>query len=216
VRRLLGLTALGVAVATLAVACRQYMPSNRFLQPRQGSQAGQSTADARHKFDHVKHKDRLAAAGVTCVDCHRFDQQILAANEQAAQELSARGLYPGSAPCHFCHQPGDTHFASAPTACTTCHDNIAPLMPEDHQIAWLKVHASQSRADPQRCESCHRQSFCVNCHERRDTIQEQVHDRNFRFLHSVEARANPMQCGSCHRIDYCTNCHQQGKVDIKP
>jgi hypothetical protein len=80
----------------------------------------------------------------------------------------------------------------------------------------MKVHAGIARAEPEQCESCHRQTQCINCHQRRDTIQTVVHERNFRFFHSVEARANPMACGSCHRQDFCTNCHEKGKVGNIP
>ncbi len=201
-----------LALAT-ASACRQYMPSNRYLQVREPSQTRLSTADARDKFNHGAHAPALAKSGMTCVDCHRFDALIETGNEQMARELSAHAQYPRGAACHFCHSPGETHVARAPQTCTTCHDNMAPLEPEDHQIAWLKVHESASRADPARCDSCHNQAFCIDCHERRDSIQTRMHERNFRFFHSVQARANPMQCGSCHREDFCINCHKQGKVD---
>jgi hypothetical protein len=216
VKRLRGLTVIGLAVAAMAAACRQYLPSNRYLQPRQASQATHSTADARRKFDHAHHKTALATANITCVDCHRFDAQIETSNEERARDLSMHGLYPGSAACHFCHIESNTGLAKAPGACTTCHNNLEALKPADHEVAWLKVHASMSQTNPTRCENCHRQSFCIDCHERRDTIQTRVHERNFRFFHSVQARANPMQCGSCHREDFCINCHQQGKVDVGP
>ncbi len=214
-RRLLLLAALSLTAATLFVACRQYLPTNRYLQPRSSNPA-QSTADARNKFDHAAHSSVLASANITCADCHRFDVTLGTANEEMAKEQSLRALYPGSEACHYCHLPSDTKMTAAPSACTTCHTNLAPLRPEDHDLAWSKVHAAMARANPERCEGCHRQAECINCHERRDTIQTVVHDRNFRFFHGIEARANPMQCGSCHREDFCIRCHQQGKVDLQP
>jgi Cytochrome c7 and related cytochrome c len=210
VKRLLTLTAAVVVMAVVVAACRQYLPSNRYLQLRQPSQATYSTRDARDKFNHARHASPLAAAHVTCVDCHRFDEKISASNEDAVRELSRAGLYPGGAPCHYCHTQS-TRMATAPSACTTCHENLLALKPADHEVAWLKVHGSMAANNPTPCENCHRQSFCVDCHSRRDTIQTRVHDRNFRYFHSVQARANPMQCGTCHREDFCTNCHQQGK-----
>jgi hypothetical protein len=195
-------------------ACRQYLPSNRYLQLRQPSQAARSTADASRKFNHAKHMPVLASSDVTCLSCHRFDALIETGNDEMARELAAHSLYPGQPACHFCHVDSDTRLDKAPHACTTCHDNLEPLRPADHEVAWLKVHSSMARANPERCENCHRQSFCIDCHERRDTIQTRVHDRNFRFFHSVQARANPMQCGSCHREDFCINCHKQSNVDV--
>lgn len=214
--RLLKPVVIGLAVAAMAVACRPYLPSNRYLQLRQPSEAANNTADARRKFNHAHHKAVLAAADVTCISCHRFDAVIDASSEELARDLSMHGQYPGSAPCHWCHVQNETRLSKAPGACTTCHENLGPLKPADHEVAWLKVHASMSQTNPAQCENCHRQSFCIDCHERRDTIQTRAHERNFRFFHSVQARANPMQCGSCHREDFCINCHQQGKVDVGP
>ncbi len=204
-----------VAAAVAASACRQYLPSNRYLQVRQPSAALMSTADARNKFNHSAHAGPLAAANVSCVDCHRFDELIETGNEQMARELSAQAQYPRGAGCHFCHT-SEQRMAKAPSACSTCHQNLIPLTPEDHQVAWLKVHATVAQANPARCESCHNQAFCIDCHDRRDTIQTRMHERNCRFFHSVEARANPMQGGSCHREDFCSNCHKQGKVGGAP
>lgn len=193
-------------------ACRDVLPTNRFLRMRPMPAHG--TADARNKFDHARHAKPLAAGNVACVDCHRFDQKIESNQAELAKEASLLGMHPGSAACHTCHGAGAGRMAAAPEACTTCHGNLKPLLPDDHQVAWLKTHASMARANSAQCENCHRQSTCIACHARRDTIQTIVHERNFRFTHSIEARANPMQCGSCHRLDFCSNCHQQGKVEL--
>ena len=198
------------AALTVAAACRQYLPVNRYVHLRRA--ASHSTADARRKFNHGTHGDVFAAADTSCIDCHRFDATVAATNEQAARELSAAGQYPGSAACHYCHGAGAGHVANAPQRCGTCHENLAPLRPENHDVGWGRVHASMARANPQDCETCHRQSFCIDCHQRRDSIQPRVHERNFRFFHSVEARAHPRQCGSCPRQDFCIRCHETGKV----
>jgi Cytochrome c7 and related cytochrome c len=216
VRRWLSLSALALAAAVIVTACREYLPSNRYLQLRQPSQARTSTADARGKFNHQAHHAILAERQVNCLDCHRFDVLIDAGNEQMARELSMQAQYPGGAACHYCHTSEQTRVAKAPSACTTCHENLMALRPTNHEVGWLKVHASVAQVSSPQCESCHRQSFCIDCHERRDTIQTRMHDRNFRFFHSVEARANPMRCGSCHREDFCIRCHQQDKVDVNP
>jgi Cytochrome c7 and related cytochrome c len=201
------------ALVALGAACRQILPTNRYLQPRASSSL-RSTADARGKFDHALHAATFDSAGLACDDCHRFDLVIESSDEDLARDLSARGLYPGSAPCHYCHAPGDTKMAAAPGGCRTCHDNLLPLKPPDHDLAWSKVHAAMAEAEPTRCEGCHAQKECIDCHARRDTVQTVVHERNFLFFHSIEARANPMQCGSCHREDFCIRCHEQGKVEV--
>lgn len=212
----LGLAVVAIVGATwLLAACRAYLPETRFLQKR-AAPVSMSTADARHRFDHAGHAEVLAARGLTCADCHRFDVLIDTGDEALAESLSARALHPGGTACHYCHGPDDTKMATAPGACTLCHTNLAPLRPVDHDVSWTRVHASVAAAQPGSCDNCHKQSECMYCHETRDTIQTIVHDRNFLFFHSIEARANPMQCGSCHRIDYCIRCHQQGEVEVRP
>jgi hypothetical protein len=202
-----------VAIAALLVAgglasCRDIMPENRFLRPR-SSQVSQSTADARHKFDHARHAKVLEQESVACADCHRFDARIDTAQPALAGALSGAALVPGGAACHYCHGPSETQIAAAPGACTTCHANMIPLLPADHQIAWLRVHASVASADPVACQNCHRDAFCVNCHQNRDSILTFVHDENYLSYHGVDARANPIQCGNCHREDFCLKCHAQ-------
>lgn len=212
----------GAAIAVLALAavvavsaCRQYLPSSRYLGAPRLPKAV-TTADARGKFDHPRHAKAVLETGTTCLDCHRFDVTVEADTERAERGLRRAALYPGGAACHFCHRESETRLAGAPSACTTCHENLEPLMPESHEVAWLKAHANAARGDGTQCESCHRQAFCIDCHQRRDSIQTRVHERTFRFFHSIEARANPMQCGSCHRQDFCIRCHQQGGAEGAP
>ncbi|MEO8604750.1 MAG: cytochrome c3 family protein [bacterium] len=191
-------------------ACRNYLPANRYLRPRSAPSAAQSTADARHKFSHDRHAAILAAQGMACGDCHRFDAKIDTGDASLAGAASGAALFPGSAACHYCHGPSDTRIAAAPSACTTCHSQLMPLLPENHQMAWLRVHGATASADPVQCQNCHRDAFCINCHQNRDTLLTFMHDRNYLSLHSVDARANPIQCGNCHREDFCLNCHSHG------
>lgn len=200
-------------VAALVGACRQYMPQNRYLQLRARPTREAVTAEARRKFGHKVHANIFERAAVTCVDCHRFDVLLDVRNEQLARELSYRAQYPPGAICHHCHGPGEQRVAEAPKACTTCHDNLEPLRPADHDVAWMKVHAGMARVNAAQCETCHRQAECIDCHQRRDSIQTRVHDRNFRFFHGIQVRANPMQCGSCHREDFCIRCHERGGIE---
>ena len=194
-----------LALVAAVAACREYMPANRFLRPRAAPST--STAEARHRFDHTRHAKILAQQNLVCGDCHRFDAQIDTGTAPLAATASTAALYPGSAACHYCHGPNETRIAAAPSACTTCHSNIAPLLPENHQVAWLRVHGGVASSDPVACQNCHRDSFCINCHQNRDSILTFVHDRNYLSFHSVDARANPIQCGNCHREDFCLNCH---------
>jgi hypothetical protein len=207
------IAAVAVALAVGAAACRQLMPTNRLLQPRSTPRISMSTAEARDAFNHAGHEKTFAAAGVRCLDCHQFSLTIDTGETQIAEALSAHALRGGSTACHFCHSsdsPGK--MAGAPSDCRSCHENLAPLRPADHEIAWIKMHGASARNNPVECESCHRQSQCIDCHERRDSVQTLGHERNFRFLHGIEARANPMQCSACHRPDYCINCHIEGNV----
>lgn len=204
----LALLALLIGLATLS-ACRNYLPTNRYLQPRQSPRGNLSTADARHAFDHARHAKLFDQHQVTCADCHRFDATIESGDPQVAAALSGAAQYPGSGACHYCHGPSETRLAAAPSACTTCHRNVGPLLPANHQIAWLRVHASIASTDPVQCQNCHRDAFCINCHQARDSILTFVHERDYLTTHSVDARSDPMQCGSCHREDFCINCHAQ-------
>jgi hypothetical protein len=218
VKRLGSAVLVATAAAAALAACRQLLPlpQNRILQPRSVARVSTSTADARQYFEHDKHAPAFAAHEIQCIDCHRYDFVIDTGDPKLYQPLSAHAVIPGSAACHFCHVEGEGKLTNAPGACTTCHTNLAPLMPDDHQIAWLRVHGTQARANPTQCESCHRQSQCIDCHERRDSVQTIAHERNFRFLHGIEARTNPMQCSACHREDFCINCHLQGNVRGTP
>jgi len=194
-----------------ALACRDYLPNNRFMRLREMARSDSGTADARRAFSHKQHADSFGKAAVACGDCHRFDAEIRTGSEPLAATLSQMALLPGGAACHYCHGPSGTRVVAAPRSCITCHSNTAALLPENHQIAWLRVHASVASADPAECQNCHRDSFCVNCHQNRDSILTFVHDRNYISYHSVDARANPIQCGNCHRVDFCSNCHQQAR-----
>ena len=217
-RRFVTRLAAAAACAAALAACRQFLPTptNSFLQPRSGTRVSQSTADARQYFDHGAHAKTFAIKNVQCIDCHRYDFTIDTGDPKLYEPLSAHAMYPGSAACHFCHEDGPGRMTAAPSACTTCHTNMAPLKPEDHQVAWMKVHGTEARANPTQCEGCHRQQYCIDCHSTRDTIQTIAHDRNFRFTHGIEARTDPMQCSACHREDFCINCHLQGKVKVQP
>lgn len=202
-------------VALSAYACRDLLPNNQYLQQRSAASFSNSTRDARRAFRHDKHDPIFATAKLACIDCHHFDLKI-DSKEALGRTLSSHALHPGSAACHSCHLPGEAKMETAPERCLSCHENMGPLLPENHQVAWLQVHPSMARANPAQCENCHRQSYCIDCHERRDTIQTRMHDRNFRFVHSIEASADPSRCGTCHRPDYCSNCHQQGKARGAP
>lgn len=201
-----------LALTLLGGACRQYLPSNRYLEFREGTAHKSAAASVRGKFNHGSHERPLASAGATCVDCHRFDLSLGAHEEQAGRELAGRALLAGTLACHFCHVEPITRQRGAPSVCATCHDDLELLRPEDHDLAWIRVHASVARTDPTRCDNCHRQADCIACHQNRDSLETLVHERNFRFFHSVEARANPMKCGRCHREDFCIRCHQKGRV----
>jgi len=195
-------------------ACRKFLPENQYLTRQDTARRDRaSTADALAKFDHRAHATIFAEQSVACVDCHAFDLKLSVGDGDLAEALSAHGLHRGSEACHTCHGPPQRTVASAPDRCTTCHDNLNPIMPDNHNGAWQRVHGSIARGEGQSCASCHDQTFCVDCHQRRDEIQTRVHERNFRFFHSVEARANPRKCGVCHRVDFCSNCHERSRAN---
>jgi len=216
VSRPLRIALAGIVLALGAAACRDIMPTNSFLRMRPQATASQSTKDARQRYSHAKHAKALGDQAQACGTCHRFDAQIGPSEPGLAGALSMAAQIPGSAACHSCHggpvaggtaAAQDLRMAAAPATCITCHSNMLPLLPENHQVAWLRVHASVASADPAECQNCHRDSFCVNCHQNRDDQLTFVHDYNYISFHSVDARANPIQCGNCHREDFCSGCH---------
>jgi hypothetical protein len=202
-----------LTVAVLAMACRQYLPTNRYLQLRGEPRSPKAAANVRGRFDHAVHDAALGSIDATCVDCHRFDLLIDAADDAHARELAGRALFGGTGSCHYCHVHAESRQAAAPTTCYTCHSDLGPLRPEDHDLSWQRVHATKAQTDPVSCETCHRQPECIRCHQSRNTIETRVHERNFRFFHGAQARANPMQCGTCHRVDFCIRCHQKGELN---
>jgi len=201
-------------LALVVAACRQYLPTNRYLQLRSSSEHVSAAANVQGKFDHAAHAEPLASVDATCLDCHRFDVLIETSNEDLGRALARRALFAGTGACHFCHVQPETRMPTAPHTCMTCHDNLEALRPEDHDLSWIRVHASVAQTNPTRCEDCHRQSYCIECHQARDSIETLVHERNFRYFHAVEARANPMKCARCHRQDFCIRCHQQGSAHL--
>lgn len=213
----IGIALAAVVLALGAAACRDVMPTNSFLRMRPQATESRSTKDARRKYSHEKHAKVLGEQALACGTCHRFDATIGPSEPGLAGALSTAGQRPGSAACHACHgvpvegadagTAAGIRMAGAPSACLSCHSNMLPLLPENHQVAWLRVHASVASADPVECQDCHRDSFCVNCHQNRDDQLTFVHDYNYISFHSVDARANPIQCGNCHREDFCAGCH---------
>src|SRR5258706_299623 len=92
-----------------------------------------ATRDVRGRGHRLTRAERRG----TCKGCHPFDAQMDAGTPPLAAEASAAALYPSTPPCHFSPAPSDTRIPAAPSPCTPCHSNMAPLLPENHQVAWL-------------------------------------------------------------------------------
>jgi hypothetical protein len=165
---------------------------------------------ALEKFSHDLHEGVFQRENIECFACHTTAARTDDEKEAADAIGTATGPFtPGKEQCHVCHYnpvAGNT----APDRCSLCHLDVQEIAPANHNFDWMNRHAVFAKADPARCEECHRPSFCQECHNRRDETVRRVHDRNFRFVHGIEARANPMRCGQCHAQSFCEGCHVKG------
>ncbi len=153
-------------------------------------------------FDHAKHDKHLQKAKLDCVSCHATGMSGTSAD-----------LPPPRSACHGCHLGT---FAEAPrraqSSCTTCHDNLLAIRPDDHNAAWTHSHADAARSLRASCDDCHEGRWCVSCHLDRGPMTDNPHAVGFRMTHGVEARLDPARCSSCHTATMCSNCHSTGAL----
>ena len=152
------------------------------------------------RFDHARHRTSLLETGVTCLQCHPMVRPEDVSGDQTEDRVPA-GV------CHACHQ--DRGSAGAPQRCTTCHQELEPLLPEWHRGRFEHRHGRMARLDGERCRACHQPDACYRCHHERGTAEQRAHDRNFRQLHSIEARIAPSRCDRCHQRTFCIDCHRE-------
>ncbi|TET21365.1 MAG: hypothetical protein E3J78_04050, partial [Candidatus Cloacimonadota bacterium] len=143
-------------------------------------------------FSHETHRKRKAE----CKACHLVNDTL----EVELPEMEV---------CLDCH-----NYIETGKECNSCHGTFLEegLIPESHEVAWLRLHKIQARVDQNRCEMCHEQSFCQECHQG-DIETTPSHRRDFIFEHSISALKNENDCRSCHEIEtFCLECHREQMI----
>jgi hypothetical protein len=158
------------------------------------------------RFDHGQHLPRVNG---DCVQCHRG-------------AISPDAEHPGALPamndCRSCHAKWLDDVT-----CDRCHVSLAlyPLRPVGalaHQADFLRRHALEARAAPDRCAQCHTQSSCADCHDRRAPMAPEVafadrpdrafvHRPGYAAWHGADARLDGASCLGCHGETSCVACH---------
>ena len=158
------------------------------------------------RFVHEEHRTRFLRAKVSCMACHPIGMVTGTDDFEAVARTDETILVPAEAICHDCHT-GELRYPRAPARCDTCHDDLAPLLPEDHGPGWERDHARASIRHGSSCDLCHPVSDCTTCHARRDEGLHRVHPASFRSTHGIEAKLDPGRCQRCHLRSSCETCH---------
>jgi hypothetical protein len=159
------------------------------------------------KFNHEKHVEVLFQQKKDCFYCHKLPDVAAFINQQGELKITSELKVDGK--CHTCHKDQPTKIASAPQNCSTCHENMKVMKPEDHLKNWTNLHAVNAALDKKECESCHQEWFCESCHSSQNSAESLRHSRSFKLTHSMEAMIDPGSCDSCHRVDFCITCHRK-------
>jgi hypothetical protein len=148
------------------------------------------------QFPHSRH-----AAKLSCDTCH---EDVLSDAHDGNEPLLDQRR------CAACH--GEREIPVPPLACARCHGaDVRLARPADHDIAWTKLHGSQSqwRVSGQHgkaCADCHRPATCRSCHDQQAPAD---HTGLWRVrLHGSAAGWDRDRCKACHETSSCTRCHQ--------
>ncbi|MFH1469696.1 MAG: cytochrome c3 family protein [Pseudomonadota bacterium] len=161
------------------------------------------------RFDHEQHRTHHLKNKVSCQACHPIGMVTGTDDFLAVKQADEVVLTPARAICHDCHT-GALRWPRAPTRCTTCHVDLAPLIPEDHALGWERDHGWASLRHGSSCDLCHTVGYCETCHSQRDERRATVHPATFRSTHGIEARMDPGRCQRCHLESSCEACHTGG------
>jgi hypothetical protein len=164
------------------------------------------------KFSHEEHINILFEQQKDCAYCHNLvaiDKLIQQEAEfkknpelkRSASELKLEGQ------CHSCHKDQATSVAKAPRKCSTCHEYLKAMKPDNHVNDWKRMHAVPASTDRENCQSCHKNWYCQSCHSQQKTMGSFMHSRTYKLKHSFEAMVDPASCDACHRVDFCIECH---------
>lgn len=96
--------------------------------------------------DHDRHLSQVP--GATCTSCHNqvgHRPQSEQAYEQASHQT-----------CDSCHERRQVSLiADSSLTCTTCHEDMVPITPQDHDASWRQNHGQAALKDATSCSPCH-------------------------------------------------------------
>jgi hypothetical protein len=165
--------------------------------------------DPYERFVHADHRNRFLRSRFSCLACHPIGMVTGTDDFEAVRRTDERVLNPAREICHDCHT-GEIRFPQAVSRCDACHEDLAPLLPEDHGLGWERDHARASLLLGSSCDLCHTVGECTSCHARRDQGIHRAHPATFRSYHGIEARLDPSRCQRCHLRSSCEACHAGG------
>ena len=160
------------------------------------------------RFGHRTHHER----GTPCVRCHPGVETT---------GLATVADLPLMSVCLECH-----NGRRASGRCEVCHLTGADgrmltdlpggrLVPngrfrdDDHHGRFTQQHGRAAAADPDYCQSCHRDDDCHRCHTGALRPVE-IHPADFILTHPPSARRDDPSCGTCHRSQsFCVDCHER-------
>ncbi len=189
---------------------------------------------------YFSHKHHTVDLKLKCETCHQGLDKV----DYAGQDANA---LPKMERCTVCHGRIETNFQpaksdstvakAAPSACETCHKDLANLVPESHRRPdFMSQHKDfVNMSGPQNdCKSCHSPTSCQECHDasnlakdltpgqlyvpatpslsplttHKNLTVQKVHPDNYRFTHSIDAKGRESNCYTCHdEQTFCVQCH---------
>jgi hypothetical protein len=174
---------------------------------------------------------RTALSQTRCELCHedlsryKLESIRFMAHGANFEHTHGRAARRDSSTCGNCHDK---------SYCSDCHSNTALVEAGTklaerstrsfiHPQPYLAIHALDSRAKKDTCESCHRPTFCRSCHasvgvagltnERTAPHPQGWLDPFSPSFHGIEARRSIETCAGCHDRggqSNCVRCHQVG------
>ncbi|MBI4212215.1 MAG: hypothetical protein HY540_06210 [Deltaproteobacteria bacterium] len=151
------------------------------------------------KYDHEMHNSFFESAEVSCEMCHADPDSYgnrKKVNRLGCHRChnDPAPILPANPDCMLCHEAGipkpqnhKTRWIAkhgsiskqAPETCKQCHpstmfcmdchkrrDTVQERM---HTRNFRFYHSVEARANPRKCDSCHRVSFCQDCHAGKET-----------------------------------------------
>lgn len=149
------------------------------------------------------HAEKNVPVSMTaCVRCHGENRKLIRPADHGGDWLLRHGSTAAwripegehGKDCKQCH---------GKSACTECHDQMAP---GDHTGLWrARMHGLAAQWDRDRCKTCHETGTCVRCHQQTEPMN---HAGPWKQVHGLVAGSRDSEsCAVCHRTSECAACH---------